>query len=142
MEDSFFAYTVPLFHCSLNNLPLNISYRLFSVKIQIEEFYCPEIMESSVLRYCRVAFAIITISCYFTCSPANACPLPDRNLLLDFKYQVQLQGPLTFDDMIKQAIRIETFIFKKGDLALQKDNKHGFSSEKTNSNLSIKTGML
>ncbi|GLJ42053.1 hypothetical protein SUGI_0870780 [Cryptomeria japonica] len=35
----------------------------------------------------RVAFAIITILCCFT-SPAIACPLPERNLLLDFKAAV------------------------------------------------------
>ncbi|XP_059066627.1 probable inactive leucine-rich repeat receptor kinase XIAO [Cryptomeria japonica] len=35
----------------------------------------------------RVAFAIITILCCFT-SPAFACPLPERNLLLDFKAAV------------------------------------------------------
>ncbi|GLJ42015.1 hypothetical protein SUGI_0869930 [Cryptomeria japonica] len=41
-----------------------------------------------VLSYGRVAFALIAISyCFFcfTSSPAIACPLPQRNLLLDFK---------------------------------------------------------
>ena len=30
--------------------------------------------------------------------------------------------------MIKQAVRIETFMVKKGDLTLKKDNKQGSSS--------------
>lgn len=45
-----------------------------------------------VLYSCgRVAFAIITISCWifcFTSSPAIACPFPERNLLVDFKVAV------------------------------------------------------
>ncbi|GLJ42047.1 hypothetical protein SUGI_0870660 [Cryptomeria japonica] len=45
-----------------------------------------------VLYSCgRVAFAIITISCWifcFTSSPAIACPFPERNLLVDFEVAV------------------------------------------------------
>ena len=52
------------------------------------------------------------------------------NLVPEFGYLVQLQGPLTFDDMIKQAVRIETFMVKKGDLTVNKDNKQGSSSNK------------
>ena len=50
------------------------------------------------------------------------------NLVPEFGYQVQLQGPLTFDDMIKQVVRIESFMIKKGDLSIKKDNKQGYSS--------------
>ena len=57
------------------------------------------------------------------------------NLLLDFGYQVQLQAPLTFDNMIKQAVRIEAFMVKKGDLTLNKDNKQGSSSNKDKSKI-------
>ena len=45
------------------------------------------------------------------------------NLVPEFGYLVQLQGPLTFDDMIKQAVWIETFMVKKGDVTINKDNE-------------------
>lgn len=50
------------------------------------------------------------------------------NFVPDFGYQVQLQGPLTFDSMIKQVVRIEAFMIKKGELTLGKDNKQGSSN--------------
>src|SRR5271154_6025365 len=50
------------------------------------------------------------------------------NLTPDFGYQVQLQGPLNFDSMIKQVVRIEPFMVKKGELTLYKDNKQNPSS--------------
>ena len=40
------------------------------------------------------------------------------NILPNFGYKVQLQGPCTFEDMVTQAIRIEEFMVKKGELTL------------------------
>ena len=40
------------------------------------------------------------------------------NLLPNFGYRVQLQGPRTFKDMVTQAISIEEFMVKKGKLTL------------------------
>ena len=50
------------------------------------------------------------------------------NLLPDFGYKVQLQGPRTFEDMVTQAIRIEEFMVKKGELTLHKDKRQGSTS--------------
>ena len=47
------------------------------------------------------------------------------NLLPNFGYKVQLQGPRTFEDMVTQAIYIKEFIFKKGELTLHKDTRQG-----------------
>lgn len=55
------------------------------------------------------------------------------NLLPDFGYRVQLQGPRTFEDMVMQAIRIEEFMVKKGELTLHKDTRHGSTSVKDKS---------
>lgn len=52
------------------------------------------------------------------------------NLLPDFGYRVQLQGPRTFEYMITQAIRIEEFMVKQGELTLQKDTKQGSTSNR------------
>ena len=41
-----------------------------------------------------------------------------NNLLPNFGYIVQLQGPRTFEDMVTQAICIEEFMVKKGELIL------------------------
>lgn len=46
-----------------------------------------------------------------------------NNLLPNFGYRVQRQGPRTFEDMITQAICIEEFTVKKGELNLQKETK-------------------
>ena len=43
---------------------------------------------------------------------------------------MQLQGHLIFDSMIKQAVQIDVFMVKKGELTLNKDNKQGFSTNK------------
>ena len=40
------------------------------------------------------------------------------NLLPNFRYKLQLQGPITFDDMIKQGVHIEELRIKKGELTL------------------------
>ncbi len=55
------------------------------------------------------------------------------NLLLDFGYKFQLQGPCTFKDMVTQAIQIEEFMVKKGELTIQKDTKQGsiFNKDKS-----------
>lgn len=55
------------------------------------------------------------------------------NLLPDFWYRVQLKGPYTFEDMVTQAIQIEEFMVKKGELTLQKDIKQGSNSSKDKS---------
>ena len=56
-----------------------------------------------------------------------------NNLLPDFGYRVQLQGPRTIEDMVTQAICIEEFMVKKGELTLQKDMKQGSTSNKDKS---------
>ena len=56
-----------------------------------------------------------------------------NNLLPNFGYRVQLQGPHTFEDMVTQAIYIEEFMVKKGELTLQKDIKQGSTSSKDKS---------
>ena len=50
------------------------------------------------------------------------------NLLSDFGYKVQLQGPHTFEDMVTQAICIKEFMVKKGELTLHKDTRQGSTS--------------
>ena len=55
------------------------------------------------------------------------------NLLPNFGYRVQLQGPNTFEDMVTQAIYIEEFMVKKGELTLQKDTRQGSTSSKDKS---------
>lgn len=56
------------------------------------------------------------------------------NLLPDFGYKFQLQGPCTFEDMVTQTIRIEEFMVKKGEITLQNDTKQGSTSNKDKSN--------
>ena len=55
-----------------------------------------------------------------------------NNLLPNFKYRVQLQGPCTFEDMVTQAIHIEEFMVKKGELTLQKDTRKDPPLTRTN----------
>ena len=55
------------------------------------------------------------------------------NLLPHFGYKVQLQGPHTFEDMVTQAICIEEFMVKKGELTLHKDTRQGSTSSKDKS---------
>ena len=70
-----------------------------------------------------------------------SCKIPDmekldiftNNLLPNFGYRVQLQGSCTFKDMVIQAICIEEFMVKKGELILQKDTKQGSTSNKDKS---------
>ena len=50
------------------------------------------------------------------------------NLLPNFGYKVQLQGPRTFEDMVTQAIHIKEFMVKKGELTLHKDTRQGPTS--------------
>ena len=50
------------------------------------------------------------------------------NLLPDFGYKVQLQGPRTFEDLVTQAIRIEEFMIKKGELTLHRDTRQSSTS--------------
>ena len=57
-----------------------------------------------------------------------------NNHLFDFEYEVQLQGPHTFEDMVTQAIWIEEFMVKKGEITLEKDTKQGSTSSKDKSN--------
>ena len=55
------------------------------------------------------------------------------NLLPNFRYRFQLQGPHIFEYMVTQAIHIEEFMVKKGELTLQKDTRQGSTSTKDKS---------
>ena len=60
------------------------------------------------------------------------------NLLANFGYKVQLQGPCTFEDLVTQAIRIEEFLIKKGELTLHKDTRQGSTSARDKSKYASK----
>ena len=60
------------------------------------------------------------------------------NLLPDFGYKVQLQGPRTFEDMVTQAIHIEEFMIKKGELTFHKDTRQGSTSARDKSKYASK----
>ena len=51
-----------------------------------------------------------------------------NNLLPDFGYKVQLQGPRTFEDVVTQVICIKEFMVKKGEVTLHKDWRQGSTS--------------
>ena len=51
-------------------------------------------------------------------------------MLPNFGYRVQLEGPHTFEDMVTQAICIEEFMVKKGELTFHKDTRQGSTSGK------------
>ena len=55
------------------------------------------------------------------------------NLLPEFGYKFQLQIPHIFEDVVTQAIKIEDFMVKNGELTLQKDTKQWSTSTKDKS---------
>ena len=53
-----------------------------------------------------------------------------NNLVPEMKYALQMQDSPSFDRMIKNALRIEEVMVKKGEITLQNESKGGSSSSK------------
>lgn len=47
-----------------------------------------------------------------------------NKFILELNYELQLQGPSSFDDMVKRVIMIEDVMIKKGAISLYTKTNH------------------